>query len=97
MMPGLPVRLQRLRCATIRRTDESCCHRLRDTRLDRSETGMHIVTKWDLQSRACLPALLQPGILIASFVTSAPTPTSFTADRALSGVTAAARSGRDGA
>src|SRR5438034_2488346 len=83
---GMPVRLQRLRL----RNSSSRRRKLTVTSYatlvlgtDREETGMHVVTKWDLQSqslfvRNCYGPDLCERI---AFATSAPAPTSFTGDR----------------
>ena len=84
---GQPVRLQRLRL----RNNSSRRRKLTVTAYatlvigsDREETGMHIVTKWDLQSKTLFarnsynPEFCE----CVTFATSTPTPASFTADRA---------------
>ncbi|PYI62181.1 MAG: hypothetical protein DMC60_03170 [Verrucomicrobia bacterium] len=84
---GQPVRLQRLRL----RNNSSRRRKLTVTAYatlvlgpDPEETGMHIVTKWDLQSQSLFarnsynPEFCE----CITFATSAPTPGSFTADRA---------------
>ena len=83
---GMPVRLQRLRL----RNSSSRRRKLTVTSYatlvlgtDREETGMHVVTKWDLQSQSLFvrnsyePELCER----IAFATSAPAPTSFTGDR----------------
>ena len=85
---GTPVRLQRLRL----RNNSSRKRRLTVTAYatlvlgpDPEETGMHIVTKWDLESQSLFARnSYNPefGDCI-TFATSAPTPTSFSADRAV--------------
>jgi cellobiose phosphorylase len=91
---GRPVRLQRLRL----RNNSSRRRKLTVTAYatlvlgsDPEETGMHVVTKWDLQSQTLFARnSYNPEFCdCITFATSAPTPTSFTADRAgSSGVTA---------
>ena len=84
---GLPVRLQRLRL----RNNSSRRRKLTVTSYatlvlgsDPEETGMHVVTKWDLQSQSLFarnsysPEFCE----CITFATSTPTPTSFTGDRA---------------
>jgi cyclic beta-1,2-glucan synthetase len=84
---GLPVRLQRLRL----RNNSSRPRKLTVTSYatlvlgsDPEETGMHVVTKWDLQSQSLFarnsynPEFCE----CITFVTSSPTPASFTGDRA---------------
>src|SRR5437867_3271491 len=84
---GLPVRLQRLRL----RNNSSRPRKLTVTSYatlvlgsDPEETGMHVVTKWDLQSQALFarnsynPEFCE----CITFATSSPTPSSFTGDRA---------------
>src|SRR6266496_3199931 len=84
---GQPVRLQRLRL----RNDSSRRRKLTVTAYatlvlgpDPEETGMHIVTKWDLQSQSLFARnAYNPEFCdCLTFATSDPTPTSFTADRA---------------
>src|SRR5436305_7118638 len=84
---GRPVRLQRLRL----RNNSSRRRKLTVTAYatlvlgsDPEETGMHIVTKWDLQSQSLFARnSYNPEFCdCVTFATSAPTPTSFTADRA---------------
>src|SRR5437868_5087208 len=84
---GQPVRLQRLRL----RNNSSRRRKLTVTAYatlvlgsDPEETGMHIVTKWDLQSQSLFARnSYNPEFCdCITFATSAPTPTSFTADRA---------------
>src|SRR6266446_6812762 len=84
---GLPVRLQRLRL----RNNSSRRRKLTVTGSatlvlgpEPKETGMHVVTKWDLQSQSLFARnSYNPEFCdCITFVTSAPTPTSFTADRA---------------
>jgi cyclic beta-1,2-glucan synthetase len=83
---GLPVRLERLRL----RNNSSRRRRLTVTSYatlvlgtDPEETGMHVVTKWDLQSKSLFarnsyePELSERIVL----ATSVPAPTSFTGDR----------------
>ena len=85
---GKPVRLQRLRL----RNNSSRRRKLTVTAYatlvlgpDPEETGMHIVTKWDLQSQSLFARnSYNPEFCdCITFATSAPTPTSFTADRAV--------------
>jgi cyclic beta-1,2-glucan synthetase len=84
---GLPVRLQRLRL----RNNSSRRRKLTVTSYatlvlgsDPEETGMHIVTKWDLQSQSLFarnsynPEFCE----CITFATSSPTPASFTGNRA---------------
>jgi cellobiose phosphorylase len=84
---GNPVRLQRLRL----RNNSSRRRKLTVTAYatlvlgsDPEETGMHIVTKWDLQSQSVFARnSYNPEFCdCITFATSAPTPASFTADRA---------------
>ncbi len=84
---GQPVRLQRLRL----RNNSSRRRKLTVTAYatlvlgsDPEETGMHLVTKWDLQSQSLFARnSYNPEFCdCITFATSAPTPTSFTADRA---------------
>ncbi|PYK45621.1 MAG: hypothetical protein DME53_04935 [Verrucomicrobia bacterium] len=84
---GQPVRLQRLRL----RNNSSRRRKLTVTAYatlvlgpDPEETGMHIVTKWDLQSQSLFARnAYNPEFCdCLTFATSDPTPTSFTADRA---------------
>ena len=84
---GKPVRLQRLRL----RNNSSRRRKLTVTAYatlvvgsDPEETGMHVVTKWDLQSQSLFARnSYNPEFCdCITFATSAPTPTSFTADRA---------------
>jgi cellobiose phosphorylase len=95
---GKPVRLQRLRL----RNSSSRRRKLTVTAYatlvlgsDPEETGMHVVTKWDLQSQSLFARnSYNPEFCdCITFATSAPTPTSFTADRA--GFIARNRSLRD--
>jgi cyclic beta-1,2-glucan synthetase len=85
---GLPVRLQRLRL----RNNSSRRRKLTVTSYatlvlgpDPEETGMHVVTKWDLQSQSLFarnsynPEFCE----CVTFATSTPTPASFTGDRAV--------------
>src|SRR5436189_1132295 len=85
---GLPVRLQRLRL----RNNSSRRRKLTVTSYatlvlgsDPEETGMHVVTKWDLQSQSLFarnsynPEFCE----CITFATSTPTPASFTGDRAV--------------
>src|SRR5437867_9644680 len=85
---GLPVRLQRLRL----RNNSSRPRKLTVTSYatlvlgsDREETGMHVVTKWDLHRQALVarnsynPEFCE----CITFATSTPTPASFTGDRAV--------------
>jgi cyclic beta-1,2-glucan synthetase len=85
---GLPVRLQRLRL----RNNSSRRRKLTVTSYatlvlgsDPEETGMHLVTKWDLQSQSLFarnsynPEFCE----CITFATSTPMPASFTADRAV--------------
>jgi len=84
---GLPVRLQRLRL----RNSSSRRRKLTVTSYatlvlgsDPEETGMHVITKWDLQSKSLFarnsyePELSERIV----FATSTPAPTSFSGDRA---------------
>jgi cyclic beta-1,2-glucan synthetase len=84
---GQPVRLQRLRL----RNNSSRRRKLTVTAYatlvlgpDPEETGMHIVTKWDLQSQSLFARnSYNPEFCdCITFATSAPTPASFAADRA---------------
>src|SRR5437764_2291216 len=84
---GQAVRLQRLRL----RNNSSRRRKLTVTAYatlvlgpDPEETGMHIVTKWDLQSQSLFARnSYNPEFCdCLTFATSDPTPTSFTADRA---------------
>ncbi len=84
---GKPVRLQRLRL----RNNSSRRRKLTITAYatlvlgsDPEETAMHVVTKWDLQSQSLFARnSYNPEFCdCITFATSAPTPTSFTADRA---------------
>lgn len=84
---GKPVRLQRLRL----RNKSSRRRKLTVTAYsavvlgsDPEETAMHVVTKWDLQSQSLFARnSYNPEFYdCITFATSAPTPTSFTADRA---------------
>ena len=84
---GKPVRLQRLRL----RNNSSRRRKLTVTSYatlvlgsDPEETGMHVVTKWDLQSQSLFARnSYNPEFCdCITFATSAPTPASFTADRA---------------
>ena len=84
---GKPVRLQRLRL----RNNSSRRRKLTVTAYadlvigsDPEETGMHVVTKWDLQSQSLFARnSYNPEFCnCITFATSAPTPTSFSADRA---------------
>jgi len=83
---GMPVRLQRLRL----RNSSSRRRKLTVTSYaalvlgtDPEETGMHVVTKWDLQSQSLFvrnsyePELCER----IAFAASVPAPTSFTGDR----------------
>ena len=85
---GQPVRLQRLRL----RNSSSRRRKLTVTSYatlvlgsDPEETGMHVVTKWDLQSQSLFarnsynPEFCE----CITFATSTPTPASFTGDRAV--------------
>jgi cyclic beta-1,2-glucan glucanotransferase len=83
---GLPVRLQRLRLRNSssrrrRLTITSYATLVLGSHLE--ETGMHVVTKWDLQSQSLFgrnsfePELSKR----VAFATSTPTPVSFTGDR----------------
>jgi cellobiose phosphorylase len=85
---GQPVRLQRLRL----RNNSSRRRKLTVTAYttlvlgsDPEETGMHIVTKWDLQSQTLFARnSYNPEFCdCITFATSAPTPASFTGDRAV--------------
>jgi cellobiose phosphorylase len=84
---GKPVRLQRLRL----RNSSSRRRKLTVTAYatlvlgsDPEETGMHVVTKWDLQSQSVFARnSYNPEFCdCITFASSAPTPASFTADRA---------------
>ena len=84
---GLPVRLQRLRLrnsSSRRRKLTVTYHATLVLGSDPEETGMHVVTKWDLQSKSLFarnsyePEFAERIVLAAS----APAPTSFTGDRA---------------
>jgi cellobiose phosphorylase len=85
---GLPVRIQRLRL----RNSSSWQRRLTVTSYatlvlgsDPEETGMHIITKWDLQSQSLFARNSYEPELSERIVVAAatPTPASFTGDRAL--------------
>jgi cellobiose phosphorylase len=85
---GLPVRLQRLRL----RNNSSRQRKLTITSYatlvlgsDPEETGMHVVTKWDVQSQSLVArnAYNPEFCECITFATSTPTPTSFTGDRAV--------------
>src|SRR5439155_12949940 len=85
---GVPVRLQRLRL----RNNSSRRRKLTVTSYatlvlgsDPEETGMHVVTKWDLQSQTLFARnFYNPEFCeCITFATSAPTPASFTGDRAV--------------
>jgi cyclic beta-1,2-glucan synthetase len=85
---GLPVRLQRLRL----RNNSSRQRRLTITSCvtlvlgsDPEETGMHVVTKWDVQSQSLFARnFYNPEFCeCITFATSTPTPASFTGDRAV--------------
>jgi cellobiose phosphorylase len=85
---GKPVRLQRLRLrnkSSRRRKLTVTAYATLVLGSDPEETGMHIVTKWDLQSQTLFarnsynPEFCE----CVTFATSAPTPASFTADRAV--------------
>jgi cyclic beta-1,2-glucan synthetase len=84
---GLPVRLQRLRL----RNTSSRPRKLTVTSYatlvlgsDPEETGMHVVTKWDLQSQSLFArnAYNPEFCECITFATSSPRPASFTGDRA---------------
>jgi Cellobiose phosphorylase len=88
MLGDEPVRLQRLRL----RNNSSRRRKLTVTAYatlvlgsDPEETGMHVVTKWDLQSQSLFarnsynPEFCE----CITFATSTPTPASFTGDRAV--------------
>src|SRR5258708_6239161 len=84
---GLPVRLQRLRLgngSSRRRKLTVTSHATLVLGSDPEETGMHVVTKWDLQSQSLFsrnsynPEFCE----CITFATSTPTPASFTGDRA---------------
>jgi cyclic beta-1,2-glucan synthetase len=84
---GLPVRLQRLRL----RNNSSRRRKLTVTSYaglvlgsDPEETGMHVVTKWDLQSQSIFARNSYETELFERicFTASAPAPSSFTGDRA---------------
>jgi cellobiose phosphorylase len=85
---GLPVRLQRLRLrnnSSRRRKLTVTSHATLVLGSDPEETGMHVVTKWDLQSQSLFarnsynPEFCE----CITFATSTPTPASFTGDRAV--------------
>ncbi len=85
---GQPVRLQRLRL----RNNSSRRRKLTVTSYatlvlgsDPEETGMHVVTKWDLQSQTLFARnSYNPEFCdCITFATSTPTPASFTGDRAV--------------
>jgi len=85
---GQPVRLQRLRL----RNNSSRRRKLTVTAYatlvlgsDPEETGMHVVTKWDLQSQSLFARnSYNPEFCdCVTFATSVPPPASFTADRAV--------------
>jgi cellobiose phosphorylase len=85
---GQPVRLQRLRL----RNSSSRRRKLTVTSYstlvlgsDPEETGMHVVTKWDLQSQSLFARnSYNPEFCdCITFATSTPTPASFTGDRAV--------------
>jgi cyclic beta-1,2-glucan synthetase len=85
---GQPVRLQRLRL----RNNSSHRRKLTVTSYatlvlgpDPEETGMHVVTKWDLQSQSLFArnSYNSEFCECITFATSAPTPASFTGDRAV--------------
>jgi cyclic beta-1,2-glucan synthetase len=85
---GLPVRLQRLRLrnnSSRRRKMTITSYATLVLGSDPEETGMHVVTKWDLQSESLIarnsynPEFCE----CITFATSTPTPTSFTGDRAV--------------
>ena len=84
---GLPVRLQRLRLhnnSSRRRKLTVTSYATLVLGSDPEETGMHIVTKWDLQSQSLFarnsynPEFCE----CITFATSTPAPSSFTGDRA---------------
>jgi cellobiose phosphorylase len=84
---GVPVRLQRLRL----RNSSSHRRKLTVTSYatlvlgsDPEETGMHVVTKWDLQSKSLFARNSFESQLSerVTFATSVPPPVSFTSDRA---------------
>lgn len=84
---GLPVRLQRLRLrnsASRRRKLTVTSYATLVLGTDREETGMHVVTKWDLQSQSLFARnSYEPDFRErVTFATSAPAPGSFTGDRA---------------
>ena len=83
---GQPVRLQRLRL----RNSSSRRRKLTVTSYaalvlgsDREETGMHVITKWDLESRSLFARnSYEPGFCDrVTFATSTPAPVSYTGDR----------------
>jgi cyclic beta-1,2-glucan synthetase len=85
---GVPVRLQRLRL----RNNSSRRRKLTVTSYatlvlgsDPEETGMHVITKWDLQSQSLFArnSYNQEFCECITFATSTPTPASFTGDRAV--------------
>src|SRR5512132_3267523 len=85
---GKPVRLQRLRLrhhSSRRRKLTVTSYSTLVLGSDPEETGMHIVTKWDLQSQSLFARnSYNPEFCdCITFATSAPTPASFTADRAV--------------
>src|SRR2546430_13375720 len=84
---GLPLRLQRLRLrnnSSRRRKVTVTSYATLVLGSDPEETGMHVVTKWDLQSQSVFarnsynPEFCE----CITFATSSPTPSSFTGDRA---------------
>ena len=85
---GLPVRIQRLRLhntASRRRKLTVTAYATLVLGTDREETGMHVTTKWDLQSQSLFARnSYEPDFCErVTFATSTPAPASFTADRAV--------------
>src|SRR5437867_8445041 len=84
---GMPVRHQRLplrNSSSRRRKLTVTSYATLVLGSDREETGMHVITKWDLQSQSLFarnsynPEFCE----CITFATSSPTPASFTGDRA---------------
>ena len=85
---GLPVRVQRLRLrnrSSHRRTLTVTSYAALVLGADSEETRMHVVTKWDLQSRSLFARnAYEPEFCDrVTFATSSPAPASFTGDRAV--------------
>jgi cyclic beta-1,2-glucan synthetase len=83
---GLPVRLQRLRLhnnSSRRRKLTVTSYATLVLGSDPEETGMHIVTKWDLQSQSLFArnSYNPESCECITFATSTPAPASFTGDR----------------